>query len=273
MALYIVPTPIGNLGDMTQRAIAILNQVDFVIAEDSRYTLKLLNHLGITKKIVSHYRPKEEIQAQKIVTMLADRDAALVTDSGTPGISDPGFILIRRAIAAGITIIPLPGPTALIPALVASGIDPQPFVFLGFPPRRQNDMRRFFKSLALLPYTLVFYESPRRIENFLKNAAETLNDRHFALAKELSKKHEKIIRGRLDQWSELLKDETILGEMVIIISANPHPQTHEPAPGLKSIEDVYAYFLERHGLRKNELKRIIMKKKNKKTTDGPIHAR
>ncbi len=142
MALYIVPTPIGNLGDITRRAVEVLSQVDFIIAEDSRYTLKLLNHLGIKKRIVSHYRPKEETQAEKIVAMLATASAALVTDSGTPAISDPGALLVRRAIAAGIAVIPLPGPTAFVPALVASGIDPHRFLFLGFPPRRGGELER-----------------------------------------------------------------------------------------------------------------------------------
>jgi 16S rRNA (cytidine1402-2'-O)-methyltransferase len=273
MALYIVPTPVGNLGDITRRAVDVLKRVDFVIAEDSRYSQKLLNHLQIKKKIVSHYRPKEEIQADKICALLAGRDGALITDSGTPAISDPGFILVHEAIARGIEVIPLPGPTAFIPALVASGIDPQHFVFLGFPPRRQNDMRRFFKSLASLPYTLVFYESPHRVANFLQNAAAELGGRRFAMAKELSKKHEKIIRGSLDEWPAALKDEVILGEMVMVIAGNPSGQASEPAPRLQHIDDIYAYFLERHGLRKNELKKIIMKKKNKNMTAGHTDAR
>jgi 16S rRNA (cytidine1402-2'-O)-methyltransferase len=273
MALYIVPTPIGNLGDITQRAVEVLARVDFVIAEDSRYSRKLLSHLRIKKKIISHYRPREETQAEKIISLLDKKDGALITDSGTPAISDPGFILIGKALARGIAVIPLPGPTAFIPALVASGIDPQRFVFLGFPPRRQNDMRRFFKSLAPLPFTLVFYESPRRVENFLRNASAALGERRFAMAKELSKKHEKIIRGRLDEWPAALKDETILGEMVMIVAGNPGEQSSAPAPLLRNIEDIYAYFLEHHGLRKNELKKIIMKKKNKNTAIGSTDVR
>ncbi len=196
MALYIVPTPVGNLGDITRRAVEVLGRVDFIVAEDSRYSRKLLSHLQIHKKIISHYRPKEETQAEKIVAMLAGQDGALITDSGTPAISDPGFILVRKAIAAGIAVIPLPGPTAFIPALVASGIDPRRFLFLGFPPRRRSELRRFLETLAPLPYTLVFYESPRRLDDFLGVAAAVLGDRSFALAKEVSKKHEKIIRSQ-----------------------------------------------------------------------------
>jgi 16S rRNA (cytidine1402-2'-O)-methyltransferase len=265
MALYIVPTPIGNLGDITRRAIDVLSRVDFIIAEDSRYSQKLLNHLQIRKKIISHYRPKESTQAEKIVSLLASQDGALITDSGTPAISDPGFILIQKAITNQVPVISLPGPTAFVPALVASGLDPQRFLFLGFPPRRQSELRRYFKSLAPLPYTLVFYESPRRVEKFLQNAAAVLGERRFALAKELSKKHEKIIRGRLDEWPAALKNEIILGEMVMVIAGNPQAQTIEPAPRLQSSEDIYAYFRERHGLGKNQLKKILMKKKVKKT--------
>jgi 16S rRNA (cytidine1402-2'-O)-methyltransferase len=273
MSLYIVPTPIGNLGDITRRAVEVLSRVDFIIAEDTRYSQKLLNHLQIKKKIISHYRPKEETQAEKIVVLLKNQDAALISDSGTPAISDPGFILIRKAIAHQVPVIPLPGAAAFIPALVASGIDTQRFIFLGFPPRRQSELRRFFKSLALLPYTLVFYESPRRVEKFLQNAAAVLGERRFAIAKELSKKHEKIIRGRLDDWPAALKDETILGEMVMVIAGNHQAQTLEPAPHLQRIEDIYAYFRERHGLGKNQLKKILMKKKIKIAVKGRTNGR
>ena len=273
MALFIVPTPIGNLGDITRRAVEVLGSVDFVIAEDSRYSQKLLNHLQIRKKIISHYRPKEEIQAEKIVAMLAGQDGALVTDSGTPAVSDPGFILIRKAIAAGIPVIPLPGPTAFVPALVASGIDPQRFLFLGFPPRRAGDLQRHLGDLAPLPYTLVFYESPRRLGDFLKAAAAVLGDRSFSLAKEVSKKHEKMIRSSLGRWPLVLAEETILGEMVVIIAGNPAAATAEPPPRLDDIDDLYAFFRRRFGLGKNALKKILMKKKAKNPAGRSGHDR
>jgi 16S rRNA (cytidine1402-2'-O)-methyltransferase len=264
MALYIVPTPVGNLGDITRRAVEVLARVDFVIAEDSRYSLKLLNHLGIKKKIVSHYRPKEETQAEKIVAMLADRDAALITDSGTPGISDPGFILIRRAIAAGIAVIPLPGPTAFVPALVASGIDPRRFLFLGFPPRGRGECRRFLLQVARMPYTLVLYESPRRLRDLLETAAAVLGDREFALAKEISKQHEAIIRSRLGRWEQALGGELILGEMVLVIGGHSDTAAPETAPRVETIDDLYAFFQERFGIGKNALKKILMQKKAKR---------
>jgi len=271
--LYLVATPIGNLADITRRAVDVLSHVDFIIAEDSRYSLKLLNHLGIKKRIVSHYRPKEETQAAKIVSLLAGQDGALITDSGTPAISDPGSILVRRAIAAGIEVIPLPGPTAFIPALVASGIDPQRFLFLGFPPRRQGDLQRFLGELAALPFTLVFYESPRRLGDFLKIAAAVLGDRSFALAKEVSKKHEKILRSSLAQWPALLEQETILGEMVVVVAGRSDAPRQEEAPRFEDIDDLYDFFNRRFGLGKNALKKVLMKKKAKSPAGRNGHGR
>ncbi len=273
MALYIVPTPIGNLGDITARAVEILGRVDFIIAEDTRYSQKLLSHLRLKKRMISHYRPKEESQAEKIIALLAGQDGALITDSGTPAISDPGFILVGKAIDAGIEVLPLPGPTAFVPALVASGIDPQRFLFLGFPPRRASERQRLLKSLAPLPYTLVFYESPRRVEDFLSSAAAVLGGRPFALARELSKKHEKIIRGCLDEWPNAMRNESVLGEMVVIIAGSPGRPRSEDVPRLHSLDDIYAYFQERHGLRKNEIKKIIMRKKVKNAVHGPAAGR
>lgn len=264
MALYIVPTPIGNLGDITRRAADVLSQADFIIAEDSRYTLKLLRHLGLRKRIVSHYRPKEEEQAQKIAAMLAaGQDGALVTDSGTPGISDPGFVLVRQVIAAGIEVIPLPGPTAFVPALAASGIDPRRFLFLGFPPRSKGERRRFLEDLLPLPYTLVFYESPRRLEDLLEAAAAVLGDREFALAKEISKRHEKIIRATLGHWRPALAGEAVLGEMVLVVAGGRRMVSEEAAPEFADIDDLYAFFQRRYGIGKNALKKVLMKKKAK----------
>ncbi len=264
MALYIVPTPVGNLGDITRRAVDVLSRADFIIAEDSRTTQKLLSHLQIRKRIVSHYRPKEEAQAERIVAMLAaGEEGALVTDSGTPAISDPGLVLIRRAIAAGIPVIPLPGATAFVPALAASGIDARRFLFLGFPPRGGSDLRRYLQELAPLPFTLVFYESPRRLRRLLEAAAAALGDREFALAKEVSKKHERIIRSSLGQWPQALGQEAILGEMVLIIAGCPGKPPAQDAPRLESIEDLYAFFHQRFGIGKNAMKKILMKRKAK----------
>lgn len=261
MSLFLVPLPIGNLQDITLRAIEILKAVDFIVAEDTRYSLKLLNHLGIKKRMVSYYKPKEREKAAQIVRELNDGlSAALITDSGTPGISDPGFILVGEAIASGIDIQSLPGPTAFVPALVASGIDPAQFLFLGFPPRKTGVLKAMLKELRLLSYTLIFYESPRRVSGFLDIAAAVLGNRSFALVKELSKKNEKIIRGSLHALKEILAEETLLGEMVIVIAgASDSERANEKTPlHLNSLDDLFDYFKDNHNISKNQLKKVLM---------------
>ena len=263
--LYIVPVPIGNLKDITLRAIEILKEVDFIAAEDTRYSLKLLNHLGIKKEMVSYYKPREYEKSEHIINKLLEkRTAALITDSGTPTISDPGFILVKRIIDKGIPVVSLPGPTAFVPALAASGIDPGKFLFLGFPPRKQSALRRFLNTLSSLEYTMVFYESPRRAAGFLETAAQVFGSRKFVLAKELSKKNEKIIRGDLNDLNEILSSETLLGEIVVIIAGrgeNNHP--HEKKLRLNTLEDLFAYFKETHHISRNQLKKVLMKKTEK----------
>jgi 16S rRNA (cytidine1402-2'-O)-methyltransferase len=261
MSLFIVPVPIGNLQDITLRAIEVLKQVDVIAAEDTRYSLKLLNHLGIKKQLVSYYKPKEQAKSDAIIGYLqAGRSVALITDSGTPAISDPGFILVRKALDAGIEIDSLPGPTAFVPALVASGIDSSRFLFLGFPPRKSNQLRRFLLGLKELEYTLVFYESPRRVAAFLAVAADVLGSRDFALAKELSKKNEKIIRGDLLQSEQILAEETVLGEMVIVIAGGVGEQAEEGLQ-LQTLDDLFSYFKETHNISKNQLKKVLMSRR------------
>ena len=162
-----------------------------------------------------------------------------------------------------IAVIPLPGPTAFIPALAASGIDPRRFLFLGFPPRGAGELRRFLEELAHLPYTLVFYESPRRLCRLLEAAAAALGDREFALAKEVSKKHEKIVRSTLARWRVVMDEETILGEMVLVIAGGTGEVNREDTPEFADIDDLYAFFQRRFGMGKNALKKVLMKKKAK----------
>lgn len=260
MALYVVPVPIGNLKDVTLRAIQVLEAVDFIITEDTRYSLKLLNHLGIKKSLVSYYRPREASKADTILDRLTGRDAALISDCGTPLISDPGYLLIKKAIDRGIPVIALPGPTAFVPALVMSGINPGSFVFLGFPPRKKNELESFLKRLATLEFTLVFYESPRRVEKFLAAAFSALGNRRFCVGKEISKRHEKAIRGELRDLNGVLESETLLGEMVIVIEGSPPGKKPEAAPEMNSQDDLFAYFRQRYGLPKNVVKKALMKK-------------
>lgn len=261
MQLFIVPVPVGNLKDITLRAIEVLKEVDFIIAEDTRYSRKLLSHLEIRKPMVSYYKHREQEKSKEILSRLTTQTAALITDSGTPLISDPGLILIQKAIEQQVEIVSLPGPTAFVPALAASGIPSEPFLFLGFPPRKKNDLKRFLTPLIHLPYTLIFYESPRRVEAFLRSVAELMEDREFVLAKEISKKHEKFIRGNLRDLDSILQPETLLGEMVVIIEGG-EPQTSSKAtPEINVLDDIYQYFKTQHNIPKNHIKNIIMKKK------------
>lgn len=260
MSIYIVPVPIGNLKDITLRALEILKQVDFIIAEDTRYSLKLLNYYGIKKKIVSYYKPRENEKVNKILDLLINKDAALITDSGTPLISDPGFILIKKVIENGINIISLPGPTAFVPAIVASGINPSKFIFLGFSPRKKGELIKYLKALAYLEYTLVFYESPKRVENFLKTALFVFGNRNFVIIKEISKKNEKIIRGELIEFDKIIESEIILGEIVIIIEGNFEKNKKEKALKITSRDDIFEYFKEKHNISKNDLKKILIRK-------------
>lgn len=260
MKLYLVPVPIGNLRDITLRAIDTLRKIDFIIAEDTRYSLKLLTHLEIKKKLISYYRPHESRKADTIIDMLRTRDAALITDSGTPLISDPGYILIEKAIENGVEIISLPGPTAFIPALVVSGINPKSFVFMGFPPRKKNQLVSYLTDLSDLKQTLIFYESPRRVENFLRLAFSVLGNRKFSIGKEISKRHEKMIRAELKDLDRVLSSETFLGELVIVIAGVGESKKKEKNPEINSRDDIFAYFKDKYGIPKNSIKKALMKK-------------
>jgi len=258
--LYIVPVPIGNLKDITLRGIEILQKVDFIIAEDTRYSRKLLTHLGIKKRIVSYFKHREKEKSIKILHELSRLDAALITDSGTPLISDPGYILIKAAIDRDINVIPLPGPTAFLPALVASGIFPGKFNFLGFPPRQKKKLHNNLEQFCDLKQTLIFFESPRRIEGFLATAFEVLGDRQFAIAKEISKKNEKIIRGNLKNLNHLIQNEILLGEMVVIIEGSNSKSKSTQSPKIENLQDIFDYFKHHHAISKNELKKALMKR-------------
>jgi len=260
MALYIVPVPIGNLKDITLRAIDILKSVDFIIAEDTRYSLKLLNNLGIKKKLYSYYKPKEEEKAKTIIKYLLNKNGALITDSGTPLISDPGNILIRKALGEGIDIISLPGPTAFVPALTNSGLPADTFIFAGFSPKKGGKLKTHLEQYSGLKHTLIFYESPRRVQRFLETAYEIFGNRRFSISKEISKKNEKTIRGTLSDHKELIEEIIALGEFVIVIEGNRGDES-EDKPELNSVEDIFDYFKSGYGISRNEIKKILMTRK------------
>jgi 16S rRNA (cytidine1402-2'-O)-methyltransferase len=216
--LYLVPTPIGNLEDITLRAIRILKEVDIVLAEDTRKTGFLLKHLGIEKKMFSHHAHNEH----KTIALIAERIAAgqaiaLVTDAGTPGISDPGFLLVRECVSAGIEVECLPGATAFVPALVNSGLPCDRFVFEGFLPQKKGRQTRLL-NLKEEVRTLIFYESPFRLIKALEEFALHFgSDRHASVSRELSKLYEETKRGTLAELIVYFKEKTIKGEIVIVV--------------------------------------------------------
>ncbi|MCK5231772.1 MAG: 16S rRNA (cytidine(1402)-2'-O)-methyltransferase [Desulfobulbaceae bacterium] len=214
-----VATPIGNLEDITLRTIRILKEVDLIASEDTRHTRKLLSYLDIHTPLVSYHKGREAAQAQKLLDRLrAGEDIAMVSDAGTPAISDPGTILARKAREFGIKVTPVPGPSALTAALSISGLDTTRFLFLGFPPSRRNQRVKFLKTLSENPCTLVFFESPHRIVRCLKDCIEILGDRNIFLARELTKIHEETITGTLSVvLANLLNREFIKGEFTILI--------------------------------------------------------
>lgn len=217
--LFLCATPIGNLGDVTFRVIDTLRSVDAILAEDTRQTRKLLAHYGIAARPISLHAHNEKARLPQILSWLeAGRSIALVTDAGTPGIADPGYLLVREAIASGLPVTVLPGPTALIPALILSGLPATPFVFLGFPPRRAGQRRRLFDSLKDSEWTVVFYESPHRLARTLRDLTDTLGaDRRAAVVRELTKRFEEVIREPLGRLRDRFDREPPRGEMVVVI--------------------------------------------------------
>jgi 16S rRNA (cytidine1402-2'-O)-methyltransferase len=216
--LYFVATPIGNLGDITLRALETLRQVDYVVSEDTRRTGLLLKHFEIQKPQISYYEHNERLAAPRIIHLLeAGKSVAVVTSAGTPGISDPGFLLLRQAIEAGIGVTAIPGPTAFVTALVLSGLPAHSFTFRGFPPHKSGQRRHFLEADKGSPYTLIYYESPFRVRRLLEDALAAFGDRPAAVAKELTKIHESVRRSRL---SVLLAgtEESPKGEYVVIVA-------------------------------------------------------
>lgn len=216
--LYLVSTPIGNLGDISQRALETLRKVDYVVSEDTRKTGMLLKHFDIKKPQISFREDNEERALPKLLALLDEgKSIALVTDAGTPGISDPGFLLVRSVLEAGLPLTAIPGPTALIPALTLSGLAVHSFTFRGFPPRKSGARRRFLAVDAQSPHTLIFYESPYRLQAFLDDALAVYGDRRAAVANDLTKMFETMYRGRLSELVERFKTEPIRGEYVVVI--------------------------------------------------------
>ncbi|MBM9536461.1 16S rRNA (cytidine(1402)-2'-O)-methyltransferase [Desulfobulbus alkaliphilus] len=217
--LFVVGTPIGNLGDLTRRAIETLASVHLIACEDTRHTKKLCLHLGLKTPLISYYRGKEQEKSDILVQMLcAGKDVALVSDAGTPALSDPGAILVRKARLAGIEIVAVAGPSALTAAISIAGLPLTQFFFAGFPPANKQEKKRLFDSVSTLPYPLVFYEAPHRINTTLSTMIECFGDRQAVLLRELTKIHEECIEGTLSTLSSHLQ-KGVKGELVLIVFA------------------------------------------------------
>ena len=227
--LYIVPTPIGNLDDITLRAVDVLREVDFILAEDTRTTSFLLRHLGIEKKLHSHHKFNEHATVKMVAgSIAAGRNAALVSDAGTPGISDPGFLLVRTCVEAGIEVETLPGATALVPALVQSGFPCDRFCFEGFLPQKKGRAKQL-QSLADEEHTMVFYESPYRVVKCLEQFAEVFgSERRVSVSRELTKKFEQTVRGTVAEVLEHFRTTEPKGEFVIVLAGKPKPKRELP---------------------------------------------
>jgi len=223
--LYVVATPIGNLKDITLRAIDVLNEVDFIVAENKTYSLKLLNHLNIKKRIIGINSYTEKKKAKEIVEYLKRGETcALITSAGTPCISDPGTLLVNTCYEFGIEVKAVPGPSAVISALSISGLFVDKFLFYGFLPQKKGKKIKIFKELSMLPYPIVFFESPRRIMDTLECIKEGFNERFVVVIKEMTKIYEYIKRGHITEVMEYFKTQDIKGEYVIIVDRQ---QSHQ----------------------------------------------
>jgi len=254
--LYIVATPIGNLDDITYRAVKVLNDVDIIAAEDTRHTLKLLNHLNISKPLISYYKETEKIKAKSIINKIKEgKNIAVVSDAGTPGISDPGEEVIKEAINEGISIVPIPGACAAINSLICSGLCTKQFLFVGFLSAKKKEKREKLEGLKNFTNTMIFYEAPHKIEDTLTCMLEIFGDRRISIGREISKIHEEFIRGRI---SEILDKLETRGEMVIVVEgANKSDEELEKENRNEmSLEEHYDFYLKKGFDKKEIIKKI-----------------
>lgn len=260
--LYLVSTPIGHLDDLGERARQVLATVDVIACEDTRVTAKLLRRYEIMTRTLSYHAHNENHQADHLVRLLQDgRSAALVSDAGTPCLSDPGTLLVKRVHAASIPVVPVPGPSALLAALAASGLPPRPFTFAGFLPSRGGERRRALQTLSLLPHTLVLFESPHRLVAALADMAVLLGPRDAAVCRELTKLHEEVIVDRLDRLAQMFRSRgRVRGEITVVIGPPEGPPPTAKA-GLPDLDEHYRSALERTGGDRKEALRLLARER------------
>ena len=217
--LYLISTPIGNLDDITYRSVKILNDVDVIFSEDTRVTLNLLNYLGINKKLIALHEHNEDMAKEKVLEYLKNgNNIALVTDRGTPIISDPGYKTVKYITDNNYNVVALPGPTAFVPALITSGLAPQPFLFYGFLNAKDSKQKTELQSLKNLKCTMIFYEAPHRLKNTLTNMLNVLGDRNISISREISKIHEEILRDKISNLIDVA--DSLKGEFVLVVDGN-----------------------------------------------------
>ena len=259
--LYVVATPIGNLEDITLRAINVLKEVDIIAAEDTRHTLKLLNHLEISKPLISYYKENEKTKSDVIIDKLKEgKNVAIVSDAGTPGISDPGEEVIKKAIEEDILVVPIPGACAAINSLICSGFSTKEFCFIGFLPVKNGDKTRKLEEIKEETKTLIFYEAPHKIMDTLSVMREVLGDRNIAVAREITKIHEEFIRGSISEIIGVIPEK---GEMVIVVEGAQKNKKDREAESLSSLslEEHYRFYEEK-GFSKKEIIKMIAKDRN-----------
>ena len=259
--LYLVATPIGNLDDITLRAINTLKEVDFIAAEDTRHSLKLLNHLEISKPLISYHRHNEDVKSELLIEKLKDnKNIALITDAGTPGISDPGEEIVKQCIENEIKIVPIPGACAFVNALICSGLDTTEFTFLGFLPLNKKNRKEQLEKVKTCNNTSILYEAPHKLTSTLKDLAEILDNRKIVLAKEITKIHENFIFGTASELLEKLDNPK--GEFVILIEKSDVIETNNSDfLNNLSLEEHYNFY-KKQGFSKNEIIKKIAKDKN-----------
>ncbi len=263
--IYLVPTPIGNLGDITLRALETLRNVDIVAAEDTRQSLKLLNHFEIKKPLISYHMHNEQGKGEELIDRAKKgQSIAVVSDAGTPGVSDPGEVIVRKCIEYGVKFEVLPGATAFTTALVYSGLDTSKFMFKGFYPRETKERKLFLEDIASRTETIIIYESPYRVVDALSSIKEGLGNRNIAVCRELTKMHESIYRGTLEEAISFFEDNPPKGEFVLVLEGKTKEEIEMENKAKwedMSIEEHIVSFIEAGESKKNAIK-LVAKERN-----------
>ena len=253
--LYLIPTPIGNLDDMTYRAVSILNSVKVIFSEDTRVTSQLLKHFDIKKKLIASHNFNEEMNYEKMLEYLKNGDdVGLVSDRGTPVISDPGYKLAKCAIEEGFNVVALPGTTAFVPALISSGLNPDNFLFYGFLNSKSSKRKKELEDLKKYPFTIIFYEAPHRLIETLNDIKDVLGNRNISISREISKKFEEIYRGKVE---DIIDEVNVKGEFVIVVDGNKNEKSFDT---LSIVEHVNLFIKEGYDVK--EAIKLTSKERN-----------